>query len=354
MQRVVVMLLSLLLAGVSAPVAPTTPKPPAGLQIDSDILLPPALVKAADVRWASDHSVYLALRSAGVVEADLDPKGPPPREKIPGGAKLGGFGFAMHVAASSKYIVAAAPGLSLTWRPVNDPLRAEEAFETIQGIDARENRLLLLGARRDAQRNYAPDGVIAWIGSLDKKLADLSPLLYAASGPGARDMAACVAVPLGAARFLSDGTSLVLPGVQPGVYLYDERGKLLRTWDTAALGIDTDCLTLAQQGHHLSRYEETLTWIDQRRTVDAVLPLPQGAGLVVRAVEKGRTRWQLDLLRRDGSVETFPVPLESASDLLHLSGDVRDGKIVLLVYEKRPRDEKYAPPHLLVAHLTAK
>ncbi len=344
-------LLLVLLAASAPPAAPPT------LRISSEITLStPALERAKDIRWASESSVFLALATEGTVEINLDPANLAPKEMIAGSMKPGGFWGSERVAASSRFLVAAGPALSLTWRRLDDPARVEQAFEGIQAIDVRDNRLAILGVRRDEQREVGKDGAIAWTGSLDKQLEDLKPFFYDIAGPGAMAMRRCIVTPLGAARFLADGSLVVVPGVQPGVYLYDLQGKLVRTWDSASLGMDADCLSLSEQeatgliGRAVDRY----TWLNRRQTVDTLLPLDQGPGLVVRRVESGRTRWDLKLLRHDGSIETYAIPIEGSNEFFHLRGDARSGRIVFLLNETVFRGgdkEQRAAPRLLVTQL---
>ncbi|MDP9121894.1 MAG: hypothetical protein M3O15_11115 [Acidobacteriota bacterium] len=339
--------------------AATTPAPGAApaagrskaLVVVSDTALGPAFEWAKDVRWASDSAVYLALAVDGTVQLNLGET--VPKEIVPGRSRPGGFWSAARVGASTRYLVVAGPALSLTWQAMGNPSRSEKAVEVIEGIDVQDNRLALLGAQRDAQGRFGGDGAIAWIGSLDRNLDDLKPIAYDVGGPGVPSMNRCMAAGLGAVRFLADGTLLLVAGVQPGVELYDEKGTLLRTWETAKLGIDTDCggLSEAQRQRILGSSLERITWVNQRRTVDTVLPFAQGAGLVVRRVEKGHTLWDLKVLGRNGSVETQPLPFVGPSEYWRLQGDVRSGKVVFLLYELAFRGVKNhpAPPHLIVA-----
>jgi hypothetical protein len=334
-------------------VAPSTAPAASGITILSDVTLPAFAVWAADVRWASDRSVYLGIEKDGTFEMSLDPAGPTSKEIIPGATKPGGFWGCHKLAVSSRYLVVAGPSKSLTWRRLDNPTRLEDEFETIEALDLRDDRLAIIGTRRDEQQRFAPEGAIAWIGSLDKKLSDLKPLLYDALGAGAPMMNRCSGTHLGAVRFLSDGTVIVVPGVQPGVNLYDGSGKLLRTWETATLGIDTDCGTLTeQQGYYFAAHHVVRdAWLNQRRTLDAILPLPQGPGLVVRRVEQGHSRWDLKILRRDGAIERLPLPIDGKSEQFHLAADTRSGKLVFLLHESLPRGlgrSLPAPPHLIV------
>jgi hypothetical protein len=85
---------------------------------------------------------------------------------------------------------------------------------------------------------------VAWVGPASEHPAqDLKPLpLYDAGGAKSPGLVNCIELLLGAARFLRDGSVLVVPGFQPGAHLFSADGRLLRSWDTTALGLDVmDC-----------------------------------------------------------------------------------------------------------------
>lgn len=333
---------------------PLASTPPPAIRVLSDVALPSALEWASSVRWASDKSVYLGVGITGTFEVSIDPEGPPPKEMIPGMAKLGGFRASKHIAASSQYLAAAGPALSVTWRRLADPAREEEPFDFIQGIDIQVNRLAILGGRRDEKGGYGTDGAIAWIGTLDKKLTDLRPVLYDIAGSGTPNMGRCGSLPVGVVRFLPEGSLVVVPGVQAGVNLYDGGGKLIRTWDTPALGIDAVCSGLTDDvlAHRIMGPAASRNiWLNQWRTVDSLLPLPGGPGLVVRRAENGHTRWDLKVLKLDGTAQSFALPFEGSSEFFHLKGDVRDGKIVFVLYEtvfNGGEKTRPTPPRLIV------
>lgn len=334
--RLAVTLLStglLFLGGsLSAQTPARSPSPPA-LRILSDRELPPALSPAADIRWASDTSVYLALTKSGTAEVSLEPLAGKVEKVILGAQEPGGFWGCSRLGASQDYLVAAGPAFSLTWRKRTDPLRKEMAFDGIEDIDVGGRRLAVLGARRDDKGRFAPEGAIAWVGSLDRDLTDLRPVLLDQRGEGAPNLSACGNFELGAVRFLQDGTLLVVPGFQAGAYLYDAGGRLIRTWDTAALGLDNDCPSLTREQVDQLRFPDPrVAWLNQRHTLEDILPLPHGPGLLIRSVSQGRPSWTLKVLERDGSGHTtFAVPIPPVSDLSHLRSDIRGHRIVFLL-----------------------
>jgi len=347
------------LVGVLALVSTTpaaAPSPAPALRIVSDRVLPLPLTGAEDVRWATERSVYLTLGRKGTVEAAVDPSGPPPREMVPGADAVGGWSFNRWVAASSEYLVVAGGYFGLTWRSLATPLRKEMSFAQILDVDVAGGRLLILATRRDEKSGkYAPDGTIAWIGSLDKGLADLHAVLTDARGAGAPNLLACDTFEMGAVRFLAGGRFLVVPGVQPGAHLFDSTGRLLRTWDTAEIGLDSDCaaLTKEQVARMQVDFDARVAWLNQRHILDEILPLPQGPGLVIRSIERGRTHWHVKVLGESGSVTTWDLPISTASARSHLRADVRGRKVVFLVvtYQESMSAASHPPARLVEAEL---
>lgn len=303
------------------------------LRITSERALPESLRKAIDVRWATDQSVFLALLTQGVAQAPVQENGPAQTEMIPGMYRPGGFWLSSRLAASPLYLVASAPGRSLTWKSLATGERIEDYYEFVVDLDVTGDRILLLGAVKDEKGTFSPDGAIAWVGTIGKKLSGMKPLLYDAAGRGAPNLNACATFEMGAVRFLPNGSFIVVPGAQPGAHLFNSGGKLIRTWDTGLLGIDTDCHGLrGQQMQQMAvDYGKRAAWLNQRRTLEDILPLPEGPGLIVRKAGPGKkVSWELIVL---GSGQPFrhTIPIVSQSELDHLKGDVRGDRIVFLV-----------------------
>jgi hypothetical protein len=343
-------LVALWLALAGTPAAPEPSGLPA-LRVVSDAVLPPELNRAKDVRWATDRSIFLANGATGTSEIKLEPAVQQVRELIPGRFKPGGFSVAYQLALSPNYLVVARGAQQITWRTLEDPTRFEDYVEFIQAFDIWKDRLLIIGALRDEKGNFAPDGAIAWIGTLDKKLTNLKPLLYDSKGPTAPTMNACGNVHLGKTRFFADGSFAVLPGVQPGLYFFNRSGNLTKSVDTAALGIDSDCgrLTKAQWEQLAMNFPARMAWVNQRRTVDTMLVLRQGTGLVIRSVENHRVRWRLEVVNPEGKTVSYQIPINAPDEFFHLRGDVRAGKIVFVLFQTPPSDRNYAQPHLITA-----
>lgn len=304
---------------------------PAEMKVLSDRPFPAALGIVSDLRWAGADSLFLAGGRGGGLQLRFEPDWGKPEVVVPAGPRLWA---AARAGVSSRYIVMGAPAQTVAWRRL--PAGSLKAFmlDTVVDLDVFDGKLVLLGARKDEHQKFAPDGAIAWVGSLDKDLSDLKPVSFSAAGAGARPMDACGAFETGAVRFLGDGSFLVVPGVEPGIFLHDSTGKLLRTWEARAVGLDAECGLNDEQMMLLSSsLEARSAWVNQRRVLDDVIPLPQGAGLVVRTVAGGTTRWDLKILRTDGRVEPHPLPFTGPSPHWHLRADVRGDRIAWLVKE---------------------
>jgi hypothetical protein len=219
-------------------------------------------------------------------------------------------------------------------------------------IDLSGDRLLLLG--------YAPPGLseatsgVAWIGSLGARLEDWKPVLQDVAGRRMDSFLKCGILNIGAARFLPDGAFVVAPGFQPGVHLFSPQGELVRTWSSQEVGLTTDCTAMTQEtsGRFTDDLAARVSWYNQHRVLDDILPLPQGPGLLVRSMgNDGKVRWDLVVLE-SRRIATYSVPVTGGpAERLH--GDVRDGKIVLLLGAAAPpsRDVRDHAGRLIVAEL---
>jgi hypothetical protein len=154
-----------------------------------------------------------------------------------------------------------------------------------------------------------------------------------------------------AARFLHDGSVILVPGVEPGVFRYSSKGRLVKSWQAEQVGFDAGCDLTEQEMYRYSKDEPARwSWVNRRRTVDDVLPLSDGAGLLVRSVKDGTTHWELKVLRENG-IRACKVPLEESSDF-YLHGDAEGNRIVFLLFPKLEQNARgratAARPKLIV------
>lgn len=322
------------LAGATEPAARS-------LRVLSTFQVPGEPSPATDVRWASDDSVHLARFHDGVVEVGLRPGLPKRKQWVPDRETFGRFLNFTRLAASKSHLAVSSHANDLTWRSLGPPPPdgmvpfERKALDVIEDLDLNGDRFAVLGvppARDEA--NVTPQG-IAWIGTLSARLADLKPLLRDVAGPSAPRLSSCALFGLGAVRFLPDGSIAVVPGFLPGAYVYSADGKLIRTWTSAQAGLSTDCSKMSQEESDRlhTRPEEQVAWLNQQRVLDDILALPAGPGLLVRSLAPNdKVRWELRVLTPSG-VLTYDLPLTGDRPTDRLHGDVRNGRIVLLVSE---------------------
>jgi hypothetical protein len=302
---------------------------------------------AMDIRWASDQSVYLAWVKEGVTETALDGKFTRLRTLIADPMRrMRDFEI---LATSKDLVVASARFRTFIFRPApSQPGGAVTITKIpigiVQDLDLAGNRLLLLG---NPEWSEAPAPSVAWVGPVSEHPAqDLKGLpLYDAGGAKSPGLVNCSELLLGAARFLPDGSILVVPGFQPGAHLFSSGGRLLRSWDTAALGLDAlDCAHLSSANHLLfgrsprARFD----FINQHRVLEEILPLEEGPGLLIRSVKDGKVGWELKVLQSGERVLSYEVPVAGELPYDRLRGDVRGNRIVLL--RAAHEFDKLAPP----------
>jgi hypothetical protein len=191
---------------------------------------------------------------------------------------------------------------------------------------------------------------MAWLGPVEGREARRT-VLFSRHGPGSKAMAACGMLGLGAVRFLSDGSFLVVPGVEPGVFWYTASGELRRAWENREVGLEDECGPVIGRSAELAADPVARSrWVNRRVVVDEILALAEGPALVLRHQDDGTTRWSLVHLGADGRVERRDLAIVGASGWSHLKGDVRGHRVAFLVVE-HGRDEPAAAPRLVFAEI---
>jgi hypothetical protein len=349
-------LVAVLLLGACAAdsaTATTAPEPATAIEASRfEVLhtqpLPAALRWASDVRWASDDTVWVAAGPDGVFEIAVEEGGSGPRRLGADGGGPDGL-----LLAASDGMVAAAVGFGpVSWTRADSPSNGRQTapLATIIDFDLWRGRGVLLGARRDAEGNWSPEGGLLWLGSLAEDLADVEATMFAESGPQALEVALCGTLGLGAVRFFADGRYAVVPGVQPGAFLYASDGELLHAWRTEPIGFYDRCELDWEEARQLKRDpRERIRWWRRHPTLDELLPWGDGPALIVRRPRQDGTSWQLVALSERGISEPVDLPVVTASTASHLKADLRGDRLAVLISEFGPPDEPpQEPPRLVV------
>lgn len=347
---------ALLVAGTALPAQGAEPKlAELSIKVLQEQLLPAPLRHPKDVRWPEEGVAWVAAGKEGTFAVNLNEPEKPPLLLVE--SPPGSMGLHFHLAWAAPRFWLAAPVRALGWREMRDgqllPGGYTPGLDTIRDVDAFAGRALVLGASRGKDGSFCPDGAIAWLGTIAGRELALKPVMFSSSGPGAQNLDYCGVFDGSKARFLADGSFLIVPGVQPGVFWYDPEGKLKRSWTSEELGIAGGCGLSTADAYRYSedeaaRYRER---INQRVNVDEILVLPQGPALVTRRWQEGAVRWGLLRLAASGEVKSESLPISSPAERAHLRGDTRGSKALLLVSAYDP-DGKAPPPKLLILELS--
>ena len=311
--------------------------PERSFRVLADYPLPATRSAPVDIRWASDRSVFLARLVEGVFEIELGKpltqlRQPVPAPEVLKLGQLSGYG---HLAVTPQHLLVASGVWNFAWRPIGgrkggDILFQKGDFATLHDVDLFGDRILILGLRESIPENR--NGGVAWLGSLSTGSEDFRILLRDENHELDSETwlsSRCAVLPLGAVRFLPGGSFLVVPGFQSGAYMFNREGVLVRQWSSQEIGLTTECSKVPFAA--LLRPNALSPWLARHRVLDDILPLPEGPGLLIRTVGKdNKVHWDLTVLRSDG-IMTYPLPLEETRPTDRIHGDVRGGKIVLLM-----------------------
>jgi hypothetical protein len=302
----------------------------------------------SDVRWLDSSHLLVTDALQGAYRVSLADGVELGKMEVRKGNGRGEFFLPVYIAASEQFLAVASPVHVIGWRRWSEPELHQSAFSAVLDIDLQQDRLLILGAQID-DSGMAPDGAIAYTGSIAGDSLSLRPLHYSATGPGARAVNACGLMDISAARFMRDGSAILVPGAEPGVFQYNPKGRLVKSWQSEQIGFDAGCdLTEEEMYRYSMDQVARWNWVNRRRIVDDVLPLSDGAGLLVRSVKDGTAHWELKVLRENG-IRTCKIPMEGSSDF-YLHGDADGHRIVFLLFPKPKQNgqEPAARPKLIV------
>lgn len=286
---------TLLAAGCASPatsVAPAAAAPAAGVRVLREIALP--LPNPEDVRWLDPGALAVLDGAGGLFRLDAAAEDPRP-EPLAFAAARASTGMPMaRLGISGTHVAVGQVTFLARWQERSPGAQAHAiSVEYLADLDLRGDRLLMIGVRRSPEGELSSDAAIAWRADLGSG-AELEPVQRSAAGPGATTMQDCALVDLSHVRLLPGGGFVVVPGADPGVYLYDDQGRLIRAWDSSRLGLDTGCPPLREQASSLSGDPAArVRFLASRRVVDEVVALADGPALLVRSVAGDDVTWEL-------------------------------------------------------------
>ena len=304
----------------------------------TDQALPAELEWASDLRRTDQSEPFLWLSPTGLWQSSAEATKP---SLIAGrGTSRIELFVPTSLASSAGRTVVGSAAYSFSEIDVGKKtLRESYVFWSLVDLDLRQGKIALFGAQRSADDQYAADGALAFWGPLGSPVESLRPLYFSEQGPGAEAFAKCSLLEISHLRFLDDGSLVLVPGVEAGVFFYRPDGQLARSFSAAEVGFESGCGLDAAAARKLALDEPARwAWVNQRRVVDDIVPLTGGAALLLRQVQAGRPSWQLKLLRLDGSIRTCDLPIATRDPLARLKADSQ-GEVVHFLLSHRG----YAP-----------
>lgn len=252
----------------------------------------PALIgSAADVRWQSDGSLQVGLRQDGVYVWRPGAGGSELLATLAGTTywRAGRYGNYSRLGGGPAGGVVFAGDLFGVYRQHDGRVTALKTnLEIVGDLDEHNGWTVAVGLSRQAEPSPGPDDIwepyVAWMFDVEGAVRGLLP-----TRDGGAALDACYPVELSLARFVADDLALVIPGAEPGAFLYGTDGILRGTLDVGTFSASRpDCGP--EQKPLLYKEEFRNAWLNRHRFIDEVAANGEGdVFFFVRHVEERRS-----------------------------------------------------------------
>ena len=267
--------LALALVATAFPSAASYGRQEPALQVLRELALPEEVSEASDVRWLADDRLLVGVGGQGIYSWTIA------SNEVQLVATLAGSGL-VGIGRYQDYSrlggVSANDGISFAGRLFGVYLwdAAEisllKRIESVEDVDRQNGHTAVLGLARAKQGEPVWEDYIAWL--LDDQQGVRGLLPTRDDGQG---LDYCGFAELGVVRFLSDGRLLVIPGAEPGVFLYDSDGMLREGFDASAFFADEGCgVAGVGQATLLGQAQHGGAWLSRRRLIDEVVADDEG------------------------------------------------------------------------------
>ncbi len=233
----------------------------------STLDLPEEVATASDVRLRKDGVLLLGVGGNGIYSwragaeraelvATLAGDGAVQDYSVVGGASAGAVAF-----SSSAYGI---------YRQDDSGIRSFKDLEIVGDVDRRDARTVAVGLSRSSDGDGDWEDRLAWLISDDGTVRGILPRR------AAEDSHWSLANDLGVARVLSEERVLVIPGIEPGVFVYGWDGRLLDTFGTGTFFADSPWRVSPEQKQMLTEASWFLAWLSRHRVIDEVVADDRG------------------------------------------------------------------------------
>lgn len=257
--------------------------PPDGPALDglAPLELPEEVATASDLRWGEDGVLLLGVDGHGVYSW---PVGADHAELVVtlAGSPLGAMGGNRNYSRLGGFSAGAFAFSSFAdgvLRHDEGEFSYSKAVSIVGDVDRRHGRTAIVGVSRGEDGDW--EDRLAWLIPDDGTVRGLLPRRTESSHWS-------LAKYLGVVRVLSENRVLVIPGLEPGVFLYDESGRLRDTLGTEALFAESPWRITPEQDRLLIEKAWRAAWLSRHRVVDEVVADDRGnVFFFVRHAPKG-------------------------------------------------------------------
>ena len=251
---------------------------------------PGEIAVAEDVRWQADGSLLVGLRQEAVYS--WTPGTPDTRLVVTLAGttyrRTARYGNYSRLGGGSKDGLVFAGDLFGVYRQQGDRISALKVnLEIVGDLDHHAGWTVAVGLARRSEPAPGPEGIwepyVAWLFDAGGGVRGLLP-----TRDGGVALDSCYPAELSVSRFVADDLVLVIPGAEPGAFLYGTDGMLRATVDLGGLTASRpDC----RPDQRPLLYEERFrtAWLTRHRVIDEVAANDKGdVFFFVRHVDESR------------------------------------------------------------------
>ena len=295
----------------------------------STLDLPEEVATASDVRLRADGALLLGVGGNGIYSWKEGAERAELEATLAGwsGARFGLIQDYSHVGGASSGSIAFSSAAYGIHRQDESGISSFKDVEIVGDLDRRHARTVAVGLSRGPDGDY--EDRLAWLISDDGTVRGILPRRAAETSHW------FLAGELAVTRILSEDRVLVIPGIEPGVFVYDWDGRLLDTLGTGTFFADSPWRIPPEQKHVLTESSWFRAWLSRHRVIDeavvddrgnvfffvryvpADLPFPTH----VTSDPRGRTTGGLTVVDDSGKLKPVPLSDEQVTRLLELVQD---------------------------------
>ncbi len=288
--------------------------------------LPEEVAAASDLRWYGDGVLLLGVAGNGVYSWRVRAEEASLMVTLAGSAaaRFGRFQDYSRVGGASSGVLAFSSGSYGIYRhDASGTSASRKEMEIVGDLDRWGARTVAVGLSRGLDGEW--EDRLAWLVAEDGTIRGILPRRTDESHW-------FLAAELGVSRFISEDRVLVVPGLEPGVFVYDWSGRLRDTFRAERFFADDPWKIDPEIEFLLPVPPFFEAWLSQHRVIDEIVADRAGnVFFFVRhvpstisfpsepRVDGQRVTGGITVISRSGGVEEQPLTSEQAAELLELA-----------------------------------